>query len=366
MSLLSKLLGTHESIIREEDFFTEVFVAVLKRNIKLQKAFFDKFFFISEPYSEHRIQTQVSFHGLENHETGSRPDILIQVKRPDFGKNEVVMIESKLGSGEGENQLARYADLLAEAFPEDWNRTLIYITRYYDPKNANEVTVSASKPVNFIQLRWRDIYSFINIIECRQDSLVDEMALFMEEHGMTGKTNLIAGDIQSMKNLPRLMQFMLNSLNEDIREKFISTVGVKPKPINDMINSLSSENYFMLVAYIGDEMSISLGYFFDREDPDYPSLALEFEILENSSHWDQYAAILKQVASNQLSSGINWSSHDLDNPKSLASIYTEDLLSKIPPGMDEMNYVKDKFSFYLDLINLIKKTYPSLPWTPKK
>ncbi|WP_058301768.1 PD-(D/E)XK nuclease family protein [Gorillibacterium timonense] len=56
------------------------------------------------------VTTQKIYTKQEDHQTDSRPDMIIRFS--DEGKSHVVFIENKLGTGEGYIQLKRYADHL--------------------------------------------------------------------------------------------------------------------------------------------------------------------------------------------------------------------------------------------------------------
>lgn len=59
------------------------------------------------------------------------------------------MIESKIGSWEGQDQLKRYAEHLDRL--TESRKSLVYITRAYDPKNKESILARA-KGVDFRQL----------------------------------------------------------------------------------------------------------------------------------------------------------------------------------------------------------------------
>ncbi len=90
----------------------------------------------------------------------------------------MVMIESKIGSREGPEQLRRYAEHL-EGMADFSSKALVYITRGYDPKDSSEILSGLSESMRFKQLRWHDFYRFLLTVE--KDALVEEVMAFMEE-----------------------------------------------------------------------------------------------------------------------------------------------------------------------------------------
>lgn len=344
----------------EENFFTEVFVAVLRRNEKLLREFLLRFLNISEQYKNIRIESQVNLPALPGHARGSRPDVMIKLFPEDSETYDMVLIESKIGSSEQENQLPNYADHLGVTFGNARNCFLLYITRSFDPKETQNIKTNLSQKVEFFQIRWSQFHTLLEIF--RTDGLVDEMAIFMEDNGMAEVAKLIPGDIQAMESMPRLMQFMLSSLDDDVKSKYKSIVGVQPLAIKEMLENLRSSKYFMLEGYIGNDMSVSLGYSFDGRWPEYPTLALDMNVNEESAHWKKCTDAMKQFISNSSAPEIKWKTYNLDKPHSWAGVYTEIPLSSIPKDANEMSFVKDKFSFLLDQVALFKKTYRNLPW----
>lgn len=80
----------------------------------------------------------------------STPDVELRIRTPIYGM-QLIFVESKLGSAEGADQLWRYADHLRNAEGAE-RKTLVYVTRDYDPKEEAEVLRSV-EGVGFVQSR---------------------------------------------------------------------------------------------------------------------------------------------------------------------------------------------------------------------
>ena len=127
-----------------EDLFTEAVARLFERRPELCLAWLkdagllasEKATSLQETYV--RVWTQRPLVPLEHHDTASRLDLLIEVHWPfeelaDGGSMaDVVILESKIGSGEADGQLRRYAEHLDRM--TDLRKTLVYMTRAYDPK----------------------------------------------------------------------------------------------------------------------------------------------------------------------------------------------------------------------------------------
>ncbi len=170
-SLLGRLLPLFVGPRRVEDLFTEAVARLFERHPELCLSWLDDLGLITPVSPEDqryiRVTTQKTFVALDEHDRGSRPDLIVKVHQtvehtePE-NSVEVVMIESKIGSIEGEDQLQRYAGHLSDMSGK--KKTLVYITRAYDPKVDTEIT-SKLDNVQFKQLRWHDFYRFLHSTE---------------------------------------------------------------------------------------------------------------------------------------------------------------------------------------------------------
>ncbi|WP_373541394.1 PD-(D/E)XK nuclease family protein [Chamaesiphon sp.] len=161
MSLFSRLLKLHAGNIPLEDFFTELVAHLFSTNKEILYAWL-KYLDLPDldaDFDAASVSTQRTFKGLPHHGSDSRPDLTIELVN---GNNQnIIFIESKIGSQEGERQLSRYAEIL-EAHPSFQNKLLIYITRDFDPKDREcifkEIPHSS---VRFKQVRWHQFYQFL-------------------------------------------------------------------------------------------------------------------------------------------------------------------------------------------------------------
>lgn len=117
-SLLGRLLPLFTGIRRVEDLFTEAVARLFERRPELCLSWLDGLDLTTSLSGEEqryiRVTTQKSFVALDEHGRGSRPDLILEVHHADEyaeleSSIDVVMIESKIGSVEGEDQLKRYA-----------------------------------------------------------------------------------------------------------------------------------------------------------------------------------------------------------------------------------------------------------------
>jgi len=115
-SLLGRLLPLFIGPQRIEDLFTEAVARLFERRPEICLNWLDELELITPASGEDQrytsVSTQKSFVALEEHGMGSRPDLIVEVHHPVEdaeleSSKDVVMIESKIGSWEGQDQLKR-------------------------------------------------------------------------------------------------------------------------------------------------------------------------------------------------------------------------------------------------------------------
>ena len=163
-----------------EDYFTETFVGVLNRCEPLRTAFVGWLIPIQPPNIKlARIETQRSFTVGR---IRRRPDIWMEVFDAD-GKRHLAIIENKIDSGEGENQLSDYAKILARNEGVE-SRTLVYITKF-----STEPQFLVRRGIRFRHLKWFQVYA--TLLKQQQDAegigeLARELLQLMEDWNMGG------------------------------------------------------------------------------------------------------------------------------------------------------------------------------------
>lgn len=220
-SLLGRLLPLFAGQRRVEDLFTEAVARLFERQPGLCLKWLGEAGLISPAGEEEqrhvRVNTQKTFVRLDEHVSDSRPDMILEiVQTPEDeeaeGSTEVVMVESKIGSWEGVDQLERYAGHLATMYGD--RKTLVYITRNHDPKDKTEIEV-ATCGVEFRQLRWHDFYKFLQTAE--KDALTEEVMAFMEEQGMSRSHRFSTSDLMALSGAPRAFEIFDETLDNEVR-----------------------------------------------------------------------------------------------------------------------------------------------------
>src|SRR5215204_785501 len=168
--LLSRLLVHFPKRIPREDLFTEAVARIFARNPQICLDWLKQAELISagEESDDARVtvQTQKWLRPTNANPQSRRADLFIEVHhstrtedhRPD---PEAVLVESKIGSRERHEQLKSNAEHL-ESMTGFSRRTLLYITRAYDPKDKQKVLSTVGETIHFKQRRWQDFYHFLD------------------------------------------------------------------------------------------------------------------------------------------------------------------------------------------------------------
>lgn len=135
-----------------EDYFTEIFVAVIEKYDELRIALAAWLSGV-EGIRSVRIETQREFTVVDSCKP-RRPDVWMEAKDAQDASHWII-VENKIDSGEGENQLADYAKIL-EARSGLKSKTLVYITKY-----TSETDSCSRDGVKFKHLRWPKVYDFV-------------------------------------------------------------------------------------------------------------------------------------------------------------------------------------------------------------
>ena len=166
-----------------EDYFTEVFVAVIERHDELGRALAAAWLndLDASDIRSVSIKTQRKF-SLMSIGVNRKPDIWMEAI-DSSNERHWILVENKIDSAEGENQLKDYARILGEAQGLK-SRTLVYITKY-----SSETSFCGDGTVSFRPLRWPEVYVFLQneLQDYTGDrELAVELLKLMEDWNMDG------------------------------------------------------------------------------------------------------------------------------------------------------------------------------------
>ena len=356
--LLGRLLPLFTGPRRVEDLFTEAVARLFVRKPDLCLGWMEKAGLLpSGPYpalgkARVRVFTQKRLASLEHHDTDSRFDLLIEVYRtaPEGADEaetvvDAVMVESKIGSGEGKEQLRRYAEHLG-AMKGYCGRTLAYVTRAHDPKVKDKVLDGLGGTVCFKQLRWHEFYRFLEK-RAEKDALVEEVMLFMEEQGMASGYRFSAAEIAALSGMPRAVELMEETLGGEVKAELEAFAGNRSK--HETFGAMVQNNVRYVISaplHKGGHLSCYLGYRLRTADG-YPIVYVNLMTQPGAPGRSAIIAAMERIADRE-----GWVGYRLDEPASVAMARRMTSLANM---LQEDDHVAAVRSFFVHSITQLRK-----------
>jgi hypothetical protein len=283
----------------------------------------------------------------------------------------VVMIESKIGSKEGPEQLRRYAEHLNE-LTEFGSKALVYITRGYDPKEPDQIRHGLSDDVAFKQLRWHDFYRFLQTVN--KDALVKEVMTFMEEQGMARSYRFSTTDLMALSGLPRAFEIFDETLGGEVRLELESFAGNKIRRESHSIWEIRTFQRYLNRAFLhGHDLFCDLGYQLRSVDEStytsilripadgYPTIFVDLGVQPRALARETSISAMKKMALKE-----DWQPYNLDSYSDWAGVRRVRNLASLLPEEDHIAAVKQ---FFIESIHQLreeltafKKENPALTW----
>jgi hypothetical protein len=353
MSLFTKLLRLHGARRPLEDFFTEVVAAVLRRRPRLLVDWLRLIDAADDPDATvDFISTQKEYAALESHNSGSRPDLAIGLTT-DRGRTRI-LIESKVGSSEGPEQLQRYADLLKEENAD--RRVLIYCTRDYDPKEPEEAWSSSERPVHFRSARWHTLYAVLD--GHREDPIVEEVCLFMEEYDMSQDGLFTPADVAALERFPTSLALMKQAVWGEVSRDVERVIGKRPSERSSNAQ-LGHHGRYLLKIDMRDKWWFGLGFFLARARAAYPNVGV---VLETNPSSPRVAEIRR--AMEDISARPGWTSYNLREEGSWFGVQRVEALNHFLHMENHVDAIEEFFLGLLNEIREIRAEWSELPWLP--
>jgi hypothetical protein len=367
-SLLERLLQRFPSV-KVENLFTEAVAWLFETRPEVCLGWLKDANLLPPERSERtsdaevRISTQTLFRRLEHHSTDSRPDIVIEVhwSAGEEAVKDVVIIESKIGSREGTGQqLRRYAEHLVEMADFD-SRTLLYMTRGYDPKIKSAILSGLDDRVCFEQPRWRDFYDFIEREEA-QDAIVREVMTFMEEKHMAGGSRFSDSDISAISGVLRAFEIFYETLDEEVRAELGLLAGHNVKRSLSGPGQIVEDEGYFVSAPLTDKRDLYCyaGYVTSAHEG-YPTVYVSLEAWPEVAGREAWVAAMARIAIHD-----GWQVDVSADPEVGPSAWREKSLASFLP---EKNQTADVKHFFIESIHQLRedlaafqKERPDLPW----
>jgi hypothetical protein len=354
MSLFSQLRHLYRpDRFQLEDFHTEIVAQVLRNSQALTMAWLSGIGITTLKNPDAiQIATQEEFAKLAGHSTDSRPDIAIRLVAG--GNTELILIESKVPSKQGPDQLQRYADHLADSKNRRGlqKTSLVFITRDYE---SAAPSLLAGQTLTLA--RWFQFYRYLKA-HVNGDGLAKELKLFMEENRMSLGNQFRSTDLVSLENFLSAKALMDETLQGEVSEAASKVLGgvssLKKAP-----NQLRDHHRYVLYAGFG-AFECLIGYWLPHENPDEP---VWVGITLYSNPWAEARRDVIEAFRGWLKKRDgSWSADDLDDEKEWSCIYKGKAIQAVMGEIDHVRAIKDQFLSLLKEVAAFRKTYPKLPW----
>lgn len=359
MSLFSNLLNLHSANKPCEDFFTEIVAYFLSVNNDILLDWLKHHSIISnENYSSIKISTQQEHKKLESHTEDSRLDIVVELSTGL--STDVIFIESKIGSKDGNNALRKYAEILSN-LPNVRHRILIYITRDYDPKEEIKTPAFNFEPkVNFYQLRWHQFYARLQ--QHSTDILAQEILIFMRSNRMSHTNQFSSVDLLTMVNFNKTLNLMESTLSEEVQEKFKLAFGGVIKGAASRTQWKWDERYIIYTHLSSSTWDFwcGLGYF--NLNPsnvtDYPYLGILLQVSPSFRERPKIIESMQKVINDKPNI---WTPVNLKVLPAWSGIFYRKSLQEFLSQENQLSAIKNSF---LESIHELKNIQPefNFPW----
>lgn len=359
MSLFGKLIQLHsDKHHRLEDFHTEIVAHVLASDSQLTLRWLQELGVTElREVDSIAVSTQQEFEPIKGlHSFGSKPDITIRVGNGT--RVEVVFIESKVGSEEGQGQLSKYMDQL-RALRGVAQRTLVFITRNYEPKED-----LSDENVRFFQARWSGFYHFLRIVEPPSDT-IRELLKFMKENNMSQSNRFTPIELLALTNHRRARSLMDASMWENVVKKFAKVCGATASATKAM-SQLRIHNRYVMVAGHGDGYQIEflLGYWFHDEQPsDSPTVEMNIQVNPKAAERPAIANAMLKFSEATNAAARRWDHWNLSNDREWAGIGCGKNLEDFLANENHVEAITKWFEDVLDDAAAFRKQNPKLPWS---
>jgi hypothetical protein len=326
-----------------EDYLTELVSEVFKNdetlisfireflNVKLKRIF------------DLEVTTQETYRKLDLHFEDSRPDLVIRFR--DENKKYLIFLENKVECGEGTEQLNRYSDHLSQFKSEDYRTYLIYLTKYYDPKEGVD---------QLYQLRWYQVY---NWLLNHRNEYNDRILELMEDMKMNQSRCFSPLDIYSIQQMNNIRSMMDDCLDGDVDRKMQEYFG-KPAEWSNRNTQLRDHKRYYKVDSQGN-WNTWVGCGFNLSKDDYPSVSVIYEV---NPKYKQRKAVIKAMKE-FLNDHPDWKGISLDDNSKWSHIVCSKSMAEFATQEDQIGEIQRFFIAGLEEINKLRIKYPDLGWS---
>lgn len=312
-----------------ENFLTEILSYCLQTDTDFRDRFFKDCLNINYK-GNFLISTQ------NEYEEYGRPDIEIELD------NYSILIENKVDSAEGLNQLNRYASILRMHKQVDRKKIVVFLTKIFEQKKLTDNTVK------LIQIRWYEIHNIINSKNTETTQLLKD---FLTDNSMSKSLNFNNTDLLALKVIPQTLDKMdelLNRFEKDFKEHF-GGFSYKASRSSNLAKSI----YINFVELWYDDLQywLNIGFLWNDFEPSI-WIGLEF----NSKKYK--LTELNKIFDKELIEKYDWEFEDVNNMTYYSKYkkISEFDTNKTDHILSMEKYLKE----HLNTLVQLKRKYPKL------
>ncbi len=286
-----------------------------------------------------------------------RPDIAIKLTNENM-EQSIIFVENKIHAAEGPNQLQRYFSYLSEKSQNNMcSCYLIYITKNYDSKENLDFLSNNTSEVNFIQLRWWQVFQILKPYE--DIEVIKEILKFMKERGLSMSRKFTINDISALMNMNRVREMVQESLGGKVEEMFNEISGMKYN-MTSADSQLRTTGRYIYMGNQDDWFWIGIGYWFEGKviDTEYPDIGV---VVGVKPYHSQRKIIVKAVSEYTATNTI-WKSFGLTNEDKWAGMWKKVSLKEMLSNEDHIFSIQQWYINSLNDVITFKEKYPKLPW----
>ena len=350
MSTFSRLyrLASYPSSNPMEDYLTELLAPIFKDSKFLTsflEKFADKHF---ESIGNIRVSTQKTYLKILDHETDSRPDLIVSFETRK-GKH-LMFFENKLGAGEGVLQLKRYHDHLQEHYAKGYDTYLFYITKIYDPKEKKNET---QKGTAFFQTQWFRIYHWLTTF--KEDIYVNELLSYMEENELDNSRVFTPSDIHALQQLPKMQKMLDETLDGKVKRSFEELFG-RAMQWQNRAKQLRDRDRYVLYSDQSDWKYIGCGYWF--MDGEYPDISIFLEVESNCQNRKELLEAIERFCNEYP----DWELEGPEDGRDYFILYYDRSMKEFLSCADHIESFQDFMIEKLTELHSLKQQLPQLKW----
>ena len=335
-----------------EDFHTEIVAQVLRNSKELTLKWLFGIELTTLLDADHiYIQTQDEFAALEGHSSASRPDITIRIVAD--GKTELIFIESKITSVQGDDQLQRYMEHLeVEAKrTEATKSSLVFITHNYEA--ASEELMGDKR---FVPTRWFRFYHYLKD-HVNGDGLAKELKLFMEENRMSLPNQFKPNEIDALETFLSARALMDETLEGEVTDKIKTIFGDVWRVSNGGV-SFRDEGRYVVSNRDWNDIECHVGYWL-YATPDKPvDVGITIYSKANSAARKDVIAAFRGWLKKP---GVDWLAEELDDERAMSAIYKVQPLRSFAGEANNVQAIKVFLLSLLKELEVFRSTYPNIP-----